>query len=158
MSKSPLIFKDYIVTEMYMKTNLKFKKENKKEVSIKQDFSAEIVYDMNDVSFVQLNLEIENEKDESPFDLSVSIVGFFELNSDGYNEERYISLLKVNAVAILYPYLRSVVTDITSKANAFNPLILPPMNFSSMLQEKGKMKVTKVNEDETLNNDLDHKK
>ncbi|WP_436950536.1 protein-export chaperone SecB [Staphylococcus xylosus] len=147
MSNSPLIFKDYIVTETYLKTNLKFKQESMKKVSITQDFSADIAYDMNGVSYVQLNLEIKNKKDESPFDLSVSIVGFFELNSDGYEEQDYINLLKVNAVAILYPYLRSVVTDITSKANAFNPLILPPMNFSSMLQEENKIKITKVSND-----------
>ncbi|WP_239733679.1 protein-export chaperone SecB [Mammaliicoccus sp. M-M49] len=144
MSNSPLIFKDYIVTETYLKTNLKFKQENMRKVSITQDFSADIAYDMNGVSYVQLNLEIKNKKDESPFDLSVSIVGFFELNSDGYEEEEYINLLKVNAVAILYPYLRSIVTDITSKANAFNPLILPPMNIASMLKEEKKIKVTKV--------------
>lgn len=147
MSNSPLIFKDYIVTETYLKTNLKFKQESMKKVSITQDFSADIAYDMNGVSYVQLNLEIKNEKDESPFDLSVSIVGFFELNSEGYEEQDYINLLKVNAVAILYPYLRSIVTDITSKANAFNPLILPPMNFSSMLQEEDKIKITKVSSD-----------
>lgn len=147
MSNSPLIFKDYIVTETYLKTNLKFKQESMKKVSITQDFSADIAYDMNGVSYVQLNLEIKNEKEESPFDLSVSIVGFFELNSEGYEEQDYINLLKVNAVAILYPYLRSIVTDITSKANAFNPLILPPMNFSSMLQEEDKIKITKVSSD-----------
>ncbi|MEB8263395.1 protein-export chaperone SecB [Mammaliicoccus sciuri] len=144
MSNSPLIFKDYIVTETYLKTNLKFKQENMRKVSITQDFSADIAYDMNGVSYVQLNLEIKNEKDESPFDLSVSIVGFFELNSEEYEEEDYINLLKVNAVAILYPYLRSIVTDVTSKANAFNPLILPPMNIASMLKEEKKIKVTKV--------------
>lgn len=147
MSNSPLIFKDYIVTETYLKTNLKFKQENMRKVSITQDFSADIAYDMNGVSYVQLNLEIKNEKNESPFDLSVSIVGFFELNSEDYEEEDYINLLKVNAVAILYPYLRSIVTDITSKANAFNPLILPPMNIASMLNEERKIKITKVSSD-----------
>lgn len=144
MGNSPLIFNDYIVTEAFIKTNLAYKKSEKKSIKIEQDFNAVITYDMKGSSFVELNLEINNNQNEFPFELSITIVGIFELNNSDYEEESYINLLKRNAIAILFPYLRSIVTDLTAKTNAFNPLILPPMNFVAMLEEENKVTVQKL--------------
>lgn len=146
MAKSPLIFKDYIITEAYIKTNIHYRRNNDEPVEIKQDFKAEIAYSMDETSFVEIEFEIENKKNELPFELSITIVGFFELRDLNYSEEEYVDLLKRNAIAILFPYLRSAITDLTSKTNAFNPLILPPMNFVAMLEEENKITVQKLND------------
>lgn len=54
------------------------------------------------------------------------MVGFFEEESEGID-------LSANAVAILFPYVRSLISDLTSKGSD-DPIILPPINVNSMLE------------------------
>ena len=65
-----------------------------------------------------------------PFEISVEILGFFESDNDDINSEGFLP----NALAILYPYLRSTITNITANANV-QPLILPTMNILSYLKD-----------------------
>ena len=44
-------------------------------------------------------------------------------------------MLEVNGTAILFPYLRSIITTITSSMG-IQPIILPTMNIVKMIKEK----------------------
>ncbi|MBW1706391.1 MAG: protein-export chaperone SecB, partial [Deltaproteobacteria bacterium] len=44
-------------------------------------------------------------------------------------------IAKINCPAILFPFLRECVADITRRAG-FNPLILPPINFVELAKQK----------------------
>ncbi len=63
-----------------------------------------------------------------PYALKIRFLGSFEHNLED-NQELLEQLIKENAPAILYPYLRATVSHIVSLAG-LSPMILPTMNFT----------------------------
>jgi len=67
--------------------------------------------------------------DEVPFKIKVEIEGHFRWNESlEENETALNALLKQNSPAILYSYIRPLITMITVEAN-MPPLVIPLMNF-----------------------------
>ena len=63
------------------------------------------------------------------------MIGFFELNE--VEESKKQVYAEQNAVAILFPYLRALITTYTGMANV-QPLILPPINVAKYIENKKK--------------------
>lgn len=124
--KSKLIFNKYIVKNIEFKYNENFKE---KPVDILFDISKNTEYVGKDMN-VDLKVNIFNEEDKYPFYMSVEIRGFFTIED---NEEKIN--FEPNAIAILYPYIRSIVSTYTSEANVM-PLILPVININKLLKDK----------------------
>lgn len=137
---SSLKFDNYIIDTIEFKNNPNYI-HDKEQVEVVPEFKAEISREENKAA-VNLMVNI-NEKLENPiFTVSVSIVGFFEF-VDVENESAVYSfdqLLKINAIAILYPYLRSVVSDITGKSNIYPNYNLPIINVVEKLKEENGIK------------------
>ena len=76
--------------------------------------------------YTELAVKVESTEDrKSPVELYVSITGLFELQGrDGDYIEKF---LQKNAVQILLPYLRSIVSNVLTSA-MLPPLILPVLN------------------------------
>ena len=73
-----------------------------------------------------------------PFFLDVVVTGEFSVNHEGVNraeiDEKALSdVLKSNTVAILFPYVRSIVSSLTLMANE-EAVILPPINTFELLR------------------------
>lgn len=80
---------------------------------------------------VILNIGIFTMKDfESvPFKINAEIEGYFKWDEELENNNPILeSMLKENAPAILYSYVRPIITLITVEAN-MPPLIIPLLNF-----------------------------
>jgi len=76
------------------------------------------------VFFTQLSVEIKNEDNfKFPINLSVVIKGIFDFE-EAMNELEVNAFLKHQAVNILYPYIRSMVTSTTTNA-MMAPVVLP---------------------------------
>lgn len=63
------------------------------------------------------------------------MVGFFRVEDENNEVDKF----KPNAVAIMYPYIRAIVTNYTANANV-NPLILPVININALIRDKMKNK------------------
>lgn len=63
--------------------------------------------------------------------LKVTVAGHFHVETE--DEDFANILLKRNATAILFPYLRSQVSIITCQPG-FNPIVIPPMNITELLK------------------------
>ena len=74
--------------------------------------------------------------DNFPFSLSIEYEGLFYLNKRVPKKEAE-SLCKINCPAILFPFLRECVADVTRRAG-LDPIILPSVNFT--LAEKDVVK------------------
>ena len=61
--------------------------------------------------------------------MKVNLTGYFM--ADSCNPET----LKANAIAILYPYVRAIVSTYTANAN-ITPLILPPINVNKLIKDQ----------------------
>ena len=68
-----------------------------------------------------------------PFSMEIDIEGLFHLENWGHPD--LMTLIKSNAVAILFPYLRTIVSTITATAN-ISPYMLPVMNIAAMFEHK----------------------
>ncbi|MEH6888453.1 protein-export chaperone SecB [Bacillus sp. JJ864] len=127
-----LQFKDYHVMNM----SYKFNPYNAEEENLSPDFSYNIQKNSEDPkqAIVSLTFHIGDETlEDSSIYVSVTIAGEFEV-FDEDDEEQIDMLYKVNAIAILYPYLRSIVSEITSKGTS-SPIILPTMNIAAMFNQ-----------------------
>ena len=95
-------------------------------LDIKPQFARQVrkPNDNHKLIFISLAVKIESsEKEPKPFDLNVNLVGVFELEKEDYNahEER---AFVIEATQLLYPYLRSTVSNLTAQAY-ISPLNLP---------------------------------
>ncbi|MBU0463568.1 MAG: protein-export chaperone SecB [Proteobacteria bacterium] len=86
--------------------------------------------------FVDLSIKFDGPK--IPFSLQIVMNGLFELGYD-ISDEEIDQLANINLAAILFPFLREVVADITIKAG-FAPLLLPPINFVEVYQKNQEKK------------------
>lgn len=79
---------------------------------------------------VELGLKVfEHAKENGyPFEMFVLVRGYF-----GKENGDDIAKFQANAIAILYPYARAIVSSYTANANV-TPLILPTVNVNQMLQ------------------------
>ncbi|WP_299235483.1 protein-export chaperone SecB [uncultured Bacteroides sp.] len=89
----------------------------------------------------QINLIIENVYKvslgiilalESKYNIEIQISGIFELTNESILGQK---LITNNAIAILFPYLRSQLTLLTSQPG-FEPVILPIMNINTLLNSE----------------------
>jgi|LGOV01.1.fsa_nt_gb preprotein translocase subunit SecB len=97
-------------------------------------FLKEIFYPEKDnFALVTLKTTIfENaEENNCPFTMMVVISGIFEFtNKESIRNE----LLEQNAIAILFPYVRAIVSTYIANAN-IPPLILPTVNVVKMMED-----------------------
>lgn len=66
-----------------------------------------------------------------PFTLEVELEGDFtyKLDSDKENYgSEFKKFISINAVTILYPYLRTIVSSLSGMSNEFSQIILPTIN------------------------------
>lgn len=127
--KSFLRFKKYIIENIEFDYNLEF---NDDESELDFSIDKEFIPLGENVFVLKLIMEVFPTKERKvyPFNLKVTMSGFFEYEGN-IDVEQYLP----NAAAIMYPYMRSIVTSITSNANVA-PLILPTINTRKLFEEK----------------------
>lgn len=132
--KSSLIFQDYVVNHVAFELNKEFKEE---AISINFNITKNIVFNAEkpDVAYVTIETAVfENAVENNyPFSLNVSIEGKFEVQGASEEEREY--LVNNNAVAILFPYVRALISTYTANANV-PPLILPPVNVLKVMDKE----------------------
>ena len=120
-------FKGITTEELSYKLN-RIKIEPNQRLDIKPQFSRQVrkANENPKLNFIALSVKIEStESEPKPFDINVTVVGVFELESaPNQNEERSFV---IEATQMLYPYLRAAVTNLTAQAY-ISPLNLPVIN------------------------------
>lgn len=124
--KSSLVFHDYIVNHIEFTTNENFQEG---EIDIKFRINRNIEYGENSDNTVYVSLDVvvfdKASENNYPFTLKLKVTGKFEIFST--DEEKRHTLVTKNTIAILFPYVRSLISTYTANANV-PPLILPPIN------------------------------
>lgn len=129
-SLSSLKFEGYVVEKVNFERNqnlddsikqwnLTFNIENKTKVNKEKNKMK-----------ISLSVEVFKGIENAPFTIDAEITGIFSING---SED--ISQFEPNAIAIMYPYLRAIVSTYTSAANVV-PIILPAINVNAMLRNK----------------------
>ncbi|MGJ9384140.1 protein-export chaperone SecB [Salipaludibacillus sp. CF4.18] len=139
--KSSLSFNNYNILETIYRYD-PFNKLEEEDVS--PSFSLNIKYEDETCAKAILILKTElgdKALEDNSFYLKAVIIGFFSLEIGDEAQEGFIeNMYRKNALAILYPYMRSLVSDLSSKGNE-TPIILPPINVGAMMEKEGEIKV-----------------
>lgn len=75
-----------------------------------------------------LELDVSVEDKENEFKVHAHIIAHFEFDSD-INEEMKNIFFKINAPAILFPYVRAYISTLTS-LSGIKPIIIPTINLA----------------------------
>lgn len=127
--ESVLRFIRYEVNEIYFKKNMNFKSNNEgTAIDLKIKPSIEINDEHMNVT-LQIEIFEDAKQNNKPFEMEVNLTGYFI--TEGCNPET----LKANAVAILYPYVRAIISTYTANAN-ITPLILPIINVNKLIKDQ----------------------
>lgn len=103
-----------------------------KEYELNPVFIREIQQKENGQYILNLGVKIcsGDKEDALPFNIEVMIEGIFLLE----NVEDALKAMKINAVAILFPYLRATLSLLTTMMN-INPVTLPTINLVAMFEK-----------------------
>jgi preprotein translocase subunit SecB len=129
-----ITFEDYVVTEATYIKNLNYDFEG--ESSLDSDLRCKISIEDNLNAEVRLECTIGSMVEgNSPFQVKATLMGMFTYNEEESDEIKFENLLSPNAIAILFPYLRTVISNLTSMSNDFPTLNLPVMNIAKMMED-----------------------
>ena len=129
---SILKFNQYIVDEINFKNNNSFIKKDEK-ISIVFNIDKDIKKNDNNMEVKLITTIFKDaEKNNYPFEMNVVLTGYFTIE----NNEKDINF-EPNAIAILFPYIRAVVSTYTASANV-PPLILPAINVNKLIDDTKK--------------------
>lgn len=131
-NRSVLRFDKYIVKTINFEINEEFLSQNK-NVNLDFDIDAKSLSEGNRL-IVEVRAQIFKDavKRGYPFEMNVVLKGYFSMVSEGKID---ISIFETNAIAILFPYLRALVSSYTANANV-TPVLLPAMNINEYIRRK----------------------
>ena len=127
---SELKFIGYNITKIDYQINREFSNKDKK-VIINPEYKVNLgkANEDENIQLIRIDCNLFKRKPQDyPFRISVSIEGAFNTKSILDDNQEYIdNLLQYNGVAILLPYLRSVISQITA-LSGIAPVNLPLIN------------------------------
>jgi len=136
MFSGVLKFHGYNVEKLnYMRNNSK-DMDNSETVSLTPQIMFKIVLKENDPlkGNVLIGVRLGYENNILPFKVEAVIKGYFELEGDTNTEvENIYRFYLQNGTAILYPYLRAILTTLTGTGN-YQAIILPTVNFYKLIE------------------------
>ena len=124
-------FINYIVNSVNYKVNMNANKEGTYKFNFDINNTTKISKEKDKMT-ITLSANVFKGVDDAPFYIDVEITGYFEIEG-----KEDISKFESNAIAIMYPYLRAIISTYTASANVA-PVILPAINVIAMLKRKDK--------------------
>lgn len=108
--------------------------------NLQSDFKYKIVTNYG-LSYAKLNGNIfetalsvsikDSKENPFPFDLELKISLLSKFGNDEISKKNLEDYLRFNSINILFPYLRSTITNLTSAAMV-NPIVLPLINVNEV--------------------------
>ena len=107
--------------------------ETKKEVNFTLNFKAQYLQ-VEDQPTLKVILGVQVKGNDLPFALIAEMGGIFSIEGEMPPDDEFDKIKHINCNAILFPYLRELVSEICRRGG--NPaLYLPPVNFVQLYKE-----------------------
>lgn len=127
-------FNNYSITKANYNEVDSFVKPQDNEIHIQSKFDFKIIDNDSESKTVVLWFNVE-DSDNLPFRINVEISGEFKYDKGQDHNDSGFDGFRANALAILYPYLRNVVSQLTLLSNKFPSFILPTVNMYAVVQK-----------------------
>ena len=109
----------------------------KTEEDSEYNTSININYAKNSKDETKIKITIDTmvkSKKESVL-VNLQTVGMFSIENGDLSENDYDHLIKANTVAIMFPYIRSQISLITTQPG-IEPIMLPPINVNALVEKQ----------------------
>ena len=126
--KSRLEMQDLYFPEYSLKYN---KKQGK--MNLTTSFNVNYAEKTDDKNQVRIELNTLIADDEKSFELKLTALAFFKLNPEGLEDKEALEILKTNTVAIMFPFVRSQVSLLTTQPG-MTPILLQPINVEALVE------------------------
>jgi preprotein translocase subunit SecB len=127
---------EYIVNKAEYNMNSNFIPSEDESLEVNFDIEAIISYEDN-ADYITLKSTVgDSENNDCPFLINVEITGIFEFDGDDNSREQF---LKTSGTAALFPYLRSLISEMSSISNIFPTFRLPLINVMEYLQDENRI-------------------
>ncbi|MDN2452978.1 protein-export chaperone SecB [Lactobacillus sp. UCMA15818] len=138
---SALQFLGYKVMQMKYERNTGFESV-KEPISLEPKMTTKINLEDNNINITLSVVVGSLEHKNIPFQVSCSIIGTFVYKTDEDTTKIGLdTLIRNNAVAILYPYVRAIIATLTTTSNEFPGYNMPTINVSKVLAQQDKKRV-----------------
>jgi len=111
-----------------LESHIVFKEKGDYKVQIGFNPRGE-VQKTNNLFYLKLGIQVKDEDDK--FSVELDTLSTFKYSDESSLDEYINGLFVLNAPAIIFPYLRAFITNITSQSG-MSPLILPTLNLSKL--------------------------
>lgn len=142
-------FKDYYVEKFEYNENENYIEQSSSSLEVETSPSVDIVF-KEDFILIVFEDKIGNVENENcPFTVNIKLKAFFEYKVEKNEQDKELlnTLISQNAIAIVYPYIRSLVADITQRSNRFPSFILPTINVAKLMKDNDAIKFHFLNND-----------
>ncbi len=120
--ESPLKLDTLIISESSFRRSEEVLRSARLDVNVKRKI------DEHSPDHYKITLELLIVDDAHQLELRVKCVACFTTKQNNN------ALIEKNAIAIMFPYVRSYVSTMTSQPG-MSPIVLPPMNIAAMFQD-----------------------
>lgn len=111
-----------------------------RKVSFGADYEIAEVKEVDGILQSDLHLLIEmtgkTDTEEELFQIRLDIMGVFEGESAQMNQERFLSMIKINGISTLMQLSRAYVTASTALSGFVNPIRFPMVNVYELVKRK----------------------
>lgn len=129
--KFKISFNQFQLRSVSFNVNDEFKTEGTIEIS--PEFGIGHHYD-KEKKMLHSFLKVALTKGNLPFYFVIEAVGLFSFNEALTDEKVLKNVSTINAPAIMFPYVRETIADLTRRAG-FAPLHLDPVNFVNLAKQ-----------------------
>lgn len=127
-SKESIVkLKNLAIEKIFFKRNIEKNISNNLKVSFSVEYS-----ELKEDEQVKLTARISAE-DRDALELEITICGLFTIQEDDEALKR--ELAEKNTLSIMFPYLRSQITLVTTQPD-FKPIVLPAININALVEEE----------------------
>jgi preprotein translocase subunit SecB len=123
-NKATISFKRYRVTNVELKAKEDLV-ENIQEIEVQLGINPTLINNR------EFNIDFKVSVNDKKNNLTIEVNLLAEFLTDEDIDDKFIdsSFVKINAPAIVFPYIRSFITNL-SVNSGYNPIILPTLNFA----------------------------
>lgn len=98
-------------------------------------FHIEYAVNRNNPSRFRITILTSVKNKTETVHLNLETVGIFTVDNNGISENVSEHLIKVNTVAIMFPFIRSQVSLLTTQPG-LAPVMLPPLNINALVDRE----------------------
>ena len=98
-------------------------------------FQIEYAINSEDETKVRVVVDTTVTNEAQSIVLNVQTVGIFKIDKLDIDEATYEHLIKANTVAIIFPFIRSQISLLTTQPGMM-PVMIPPININALIENQ----------------------